>query len=290
MPKLNLRTARRIKTASGEVLRLKGQGFEWARFLPMTATGGTITDIDVDGRRWRVHTFTTSGDFVVSDLGDSDGSVEYLIVGGGGSGGLLNGDTVASGGGGGGDVAEGATSIGAGGHTIVVGGGGPKVTSTGNGIDGSPSSAFGVWCGGGGGGGRHGLPGNNAVNGGGGGGASQDGQHPVGGVGTRNGGRGFGSATTASRSGGGGAGAGAAGEDATEGHNGAGGIGKGSSISGVLAYYGNGAPGTRGARLEDIVPGEDGTGDGGTGTGAGSVGSAPGGSGIVIIRYPLEAA
>jgi hypothetical protein len=47
------------------------------------ATGGTVTDIEQGGLFYRVHTFTTSDDFVVSQGGE----VEYLIVaGGGGSG------------------------------------------------------------------------------------------------------------------------------------------------------------------------------------------------------------
>jgi hypothetical protein len=47
------------------------------------ATGGTVTDIVVDGVPYRVHTFTTSGDLVVTQGGE----VEYLIVAGGGGGG-----------------------------------------------------------------------------------------------------------------------------------------------------------------------------------------------------------
>lgn len=34
MPKLNLRTARRIKVVSGEALHLKGRGFEWSLWTP----------------------------------------------------------------------------------------------------------------------------------------------------------------------------------------------------------------------------------------------------------------
>jgi hypothetical protein len=40
------------------------------------ATGGTISDITVSGKRWRVHSFTTSSNFVVSSLG-LYGQAEY---------------------------------------------------------------------------------------------------------------------------------------------------------------------------------------------------------------------
>ena len=65
-----------------------GSGVSGAEF--MTATGGTITD---DGD-YKVHTFTSSGNFVVTGLG-SDGTygnkVEYLVVGSGGGGGHTHG-------------------------------------------------------------------------------------------------------------------------------------------------------------------------------------------------------
>ena len=37
-------------------------------FVPITATGGTITDIDVAGRAYRVHTFLSSADLIISSL------------------------------------------------------------------------------------------------------------------------------------------------------------------------------------------------------------------------------
>ena len=44
-----------------------------------TATGGTVTE---DGD-YKVHTFTSSGDFIVSTAGDTP-EVEYLVIAGGG--------------------------------------------------------------------------------------------------------------------------------------------------------------------------------------------------------------
>ena len=50
------------------------------------ATGGTIA---TDGS-YKVHTFTSSGNFEVTSVGPADGThnvVEYMIIGGGGGGG-----------------------------------------------------------------------------------------------------------------------------------------------------------------------------------------------------------
>jgi hypothetical protein len=59
---------------------------------PQRAVGGTVTDIVVDNRGYRVHTFTTNGTFTVegirsaTDLSDfvAMQGVEYLVVAGGG--------------------------------------------------------------------------------------------------------------------------------------------------------------------------------------------------------------
>ena len=54
----------------------------------VAATGGTVTDITDGGVSYRVHTFTSSGSFVVT----AGGSVQYLVIGaGGGSGGEYSG-------------------------------------------------------------------------------------------------------------------------------------------------------------------------------------------------------
>ena len=67
----------------------------------MVATGGTIT---TDGD-FKVHTFTGSSTFTVTQLGD-DGTVEYLVIAGGGGGGPRGG------GGGGAGGYRAATSFG----------------------------------------------------------------------------------------------------------------------------------------------------------------------------------
>lgn len=65
-----------------------------------TATGGTVTTfVDANNATYKVHTFTSSGSFVVSSLGASNNSIELLVVG-----------------------------AGSGGHTSTIGGAGGKVT------------------------------------------------------------------------------------------------------------------------------------------------------------------
>jgi hypothetical protein len=67
------------------------------------ATGGTTLEYDLDNKRYRSHTFTSSGTFEVTAVGDNIddlNKVDYVIIGGPGSGGGFNG----GGGGGGGYV------------------------------------------------------------------------------------------------------------------------------------------------------------------------------------------
>ena len=55
----------------------------------MEATGGSVSDVNIDGREYRVHTFTSVGTstFEVTKVGGFDGgAVDVLIVAGGGSG------------------------------------------------------------------------------------------------------------------------------------------------------------------------------------------------------------
>ena len=143
----------------------------------VTATGGTIT---TDGD-YKIHTFTGSGNFIVSCAGNSTGSttVDYLIVAGGGGGGKHQ----AGGGGAGGlrknypNPATGGTPVAATTYPVVIGGGGTgqtSGTSNAQGGDGNVSSSFSVSSAGGGGGGGYynpGCPGGAGRSGGSGGGA-----------------------------------------------------------------------------------------------------------------------
>lgn len=90
----------------------------------VAATGGTTTEYTGDGtngvlgQKYRVHTFTADGNFVVSQGGE----IDYFVIGGGGGAvaGTHSGD--------GGRVAEGRTTVAAGTIPVVVGAGGPSGT------------------------------------------------------------------------------------------------------------------------------------------------------------------
>jgi len=266
----------------------------------VAATGGTI----VTSGGYKYHTFTSSGNLVVSTGGD----VDYLVVAGGGGGGDSSygaSDGWGKGGGGaGGYRTFAAQSISAGTHSVVIGAGAAvetkgsnttfnshATTGGGPGSDGSISSAGAA--GGSGGGQPHyraGGPGN------------QGGYTPV------EGHDGVGSSGSGDNSyGGGGGGAGATGVQT------AGGIGSNSHSSWATAtstgdsgYYAGGGGGGRGSNAAGTGAGAGGTGGGGngehgsgqsagsanTGGGGGGGGSgefngSAGGSGIVIVRYAV---
>ena len=120
----------------------------------VTAAGGDIT---TDGD-YKVHTFLSSANFIVSDVGDAGGSntVEILLVAGGGSGG---GSSVTSqssserggGGGAGGYRTFAAFAVSATTYAMVIGAGASGYS------DGSNSTGFGYSSTGGGAGAWHGL-------------------------------------------------------------------------------------------------------------------------------------
>ncbi len=161
------------------------------------ASGGTETTCG----DFKIHTFTSSDNFVVTSAGSPTNAIaEYLVVGGGGSGGSENGQSVAGGGGGAGGFRFASPSIApltypakplAGpstlpvsvqNYTITVGGGGatnPVGTNPGN-----VSTFSTITSAGGGGGGFTGGPNpgpRNGESGGSGGGSSHGTSSPVGG-------------------------------------------------------------------------------------------------------------
>jgi hypothetical protein len=282
-----------------------GTNWQFLGFRPIVATGGSQTDITVNGVTWRVHSFTTVGNstFTVSNLG-TVGQVQYLIVAGGGAGG---GDV--AGGGGGGRVITGTFNPNVTSYTITVGDGGAFHSSNnGQGGKGGDSAAFGITAlGGTGGTGRvgGGAPVNNGWNGGGG---SHDQSNTVG-LGGFPGGDSAGKNTTSNGNGGGG-GSGGSGVAGTTGKAGDGGPGVSSSIrTGSAVTYGGGGGGNYYSTTNPALRGlgVDGGGDGATdpadngndgeanrgggGGGGPTTARAPnggrGGSGIVVIRYPL---
>jgi hypothetical protein len=197
----------------------------------VAATGGTETNIS----GYKVHTFTSGGNFVVTNGGTSPtNTVEYMIVAGGAAGGDDCG-----GGGGAGGYRTGTTTVSAQTYPIVVGGGGASTTGSegsGRGNDGNPSSAFGVTSTGGGSGGGEGQPpaASGGSGGGGGynagsGGSGTPGQGNPGGTGTPGGGGGGGSA--------------AAGTNAPPNAGGPGGAGTLNTIDGNSYYYAGGGGG-----------------------------------------------
>ena len=118
--------------------------------ISISATGGTITTPTIDGTNYKVHTFTTSGSFVVSNA-PAGTSVDVLLIGGGAGGGSSTG-----GGGGGGGVIHGTTkTVSATTYTITIGGGGASSSGsdrTGQGGSGGATTGFGYTSNGGGGG------------------------------------------------------------------------------------------------------------------------------------------
>jgi len=262
----------------------------------VTATGGTVTTCG----NFKVHTFTSSGTFCVSDAGNAAGSnlVDYLVIaGGGGAGSFLGG----AGGAGGYRESSGAASgcysaspLGSGvsaltvtatGFPITVGGGGAAASTGAQG--GSSIFSTITSAGGGYGNGSSGgaAPGGDGGSGGGGGGTGSG----PGGTGNtppvsppqgNNGGN------PSGNMGGGGGGASAAASTLN------GGNGTTSSINfSAVARGGGGAGGT-----PPGAHGTAGTGGGGSfnvagtaNTGGGGGGdSGAGGSGIVIIRYKFQ--
>jgi hypothetical protein len=257
-------------------------------FTGAVATGGSVS---TQGD-YKVHTFTTSGTFTVTDAG-SEGTVEHLTVAGGGGGGKYN----RGGGGGSGGYLAGTTAVTATTYNIVVGGGGsvvnvvtvggtlPKTSgwsaTSNHGNDSSFSTNIAV--GGGEGGAAWGW------SGGSGGGKGEDSggaaatwptQSPkaVGDARTTSGqstigqGNGGGNSNWTNPVGtsGGGGGAGAAGANAASYTGGVGGVGTANSISGSSVYYAGGGGGGVGRGSNMSTQGTaGGGGNGGGGIGAG---------------------
>ena len=275
-------------------------GSNWSAVYdpPFTATGGTISTSGT----YKIHTFTSSGTFTVTQ---GTATIEYLVIGGGGGGGTVS--TVPGGGGGaggyrsavvgessgGGANAENTVDLSTGSYTITVGAGGsggPGDNTSGN--QGSNSSISGpgisiTSIGGGGGGGNQSVP---TSGGSGGGGQESDG---IGASGTSGQGYAGGNGNESGNYGGGGGGAGEAGSTDGAGH---GGDGVASAITGstitraggggsLAAGAGGGGTGSLANNGAAISAGQANTGGGGGGGANTSVKGKSGGSGIVIIRY-----
>lgn len=275
------------------------------------ATGGNI---QTDGTYW-YHTFLASGTFTP----DQPLTCNYLVVAGGGGGGGGSGGGGGAGGlrstvgttGGGGSL-ESPISVAATPYAITVGAGGAGSTGSFGSNGGSSTFSTITAIGGGGGGANANFPDGSGQLGGSGGGGGGSG---AAGAGTANQGYagGTGGSLTPYYGRGAGGGAGGAGTNSTTTNGGVGGTGvqitalatpTGTGASGYYAgggggsTYNAGTPGTGGAGGGGIggiantsTYAANGTANTGGGAGGGDINSsyaaAAGGSGLVIIRYPI---
>ena len=273
-------------------------------------SGGNITT----SGSYRIHTFTSTGNFIVP-TGTTLTNVEYLVVGGGGGGGPSNQGHQGGGGGAGGlrtsvvgatsgrgSSAEARVTYTAGTYGVSVGaGGGSRSQGGGYGFNGTQSyltltgGGYITSTGGGGGGmGQNNGASRGGLNGGcGGGAASSDQSIAAPGSGTA--GQGYdGGQPTCVGCGQGGAGGGAGGSGSVGGSGGVGqnntpgGAGLVNNITGSNVTYATGGdcPGAAGGNQNPGAANTGNGGDGGYSNNNSPTGQA-GGSGIVIVRYVL---
>lgn len=262
------------------------------------ATGGDVT---ISGG-FKYHVFRSSGQLTVAQ----PGWAEVLVVAGGGGGGFE-----AGGGGGAGGVLTSSRYVAPGTYVVAVGAGGPGGASSGlRGDTGSNSTITSLEALGGGGGGSFNDTTRNGLNGGSGGGSSgraSNADITAGGSGTAGQGFAGGSGrhvTGSYLTGGGGGGSGGVGQDYASNKGGNGGPG----VAVWGSTYGGGG-GAGASANTGAAGGSGGSGSGGNGAGVGSTSAtagavntgggggggchtptsagAAGGSGIVIIRYPV---
>lgn len=245
--------------------------------------------------KYKVHTFLSSNNFTVSSISNNPvyDTIEYLVVAGGGPGtGSTTGGRSGGGGGAGGLILANVTLIDTNGLFVVVGGAGSNSTIFANStpsftaINAVRGGAGGIRAAGGTGG--NGKPG-----GSGGGGSSQD----IGDAAVLAGGLQWGQQGNEGGwafSGPSGAGAGGGGGYSSRGSNssglvgGAGGFGANVNITGIFTVYSQGGNGGNATSSSPGINGSVNTGQGGSGGGgAAFTDDTLGGSGIVIIRYPV---
>lgn len=292
----------RHNSTTGLVEFWDSKALSWTGIGAFAATGGAVSTYSAGGINYQVHTFTSSGNFAVTQ---GQGTVDILRVAGGGGGGRYGG-----GGGAGGYIYSTGVTVSAGSYAVTIGAGGAgwpgDAQSGGNGTNGSLSSFGSLTVSiGGGGGGNYG---NNSCSAGasagsGGGGGCNNLSGCGGGSGTAGQGNAGSAGSGAAYQGGGGGGAGQVG--ATNGVS-RGGDGLPNSISGTATYYAGGGGGCFAGTVAGGLGGGGTGGDGGVGSAAdaqanrggggggtrdsvisGTTRAGNGGSGIVIIRYAL---
>ena len=115
--------------------------YEGSAAVFTVATGGTITT----SGDYKIHTFNSSTNFVVSQLGTAPNDVvEYLVVAGGAGGGGCNNST-AGGGGAGGLLTNTGLSISVASYVVIVGTGGAGVSNA-NAVTHSTKVSDGLIC------------------------------------------------------------------------------------------------------------------------------------------------
>lgn len=278
--------------------------------VPAIITGGTITEATIDGVLYRVHTwlnapYNNPASLVIAPnqqlvAPSPTVAVEYLLVGGGGGGGASEG-----GGGGGGQVLTGSVNFLYRTYQVVVGLGYNTIGS----YDNSRSRIYGPTVGlisyGGGIGGTTGSSGGNGASGGGAGSIST--AQLAGGTALYGGNNGGSSLINNVAAGAGGGGWNGAGQNSAVNQAGNGGNGILINFNGTPTYYGPGGGGGYGSTsstgfglgglggggngatrlVQATQPTPNRGGGGGGGSDAPGYGSTQGGTGIVMIRYPL---
>jgi len=286
------------------LLRYRGLAYS---FRPVVATGGnSVSTVTIDGIPYRVHVFSNPSvvqNFVVTDPG-SESEIDYLIIAGGGGG--SGGDNENRAGGGGGGAGGLITTIGSNPfkisaiqYPVFVGPGGSG--SNRKAANGQNSYLGDIIAIGGGAGGNaaedSSFAGNSGNNGGSGGGGARNGTFGTGISGQGHSGSLSKPSTQSVIAGQGGGGGGAGGPGLQNPSINATIPGPGLTLNMIgkdLVYATGGTGGTSGSGGLTGPQGIDGRGGGGGGAvSKGSAGTAPtysgtrGGSGIVIIRYPL---
>jgi len=280
---------------------------------PLLPPSGGIITTDGD---YKVHTFTSSGTFEITDISVVlNSQVDYLVVAGGGGGGAAGG-----GGGAGGYKTDTGVTVSATSYVVTVGAGGvgsegfPNYAVDQTSGSNSVLATLNITATGGGRGARSGPDLASSTGGSGGGGAMGSATASASGTGSEGNAGGTGGGSGINRYGGGGGGAGAVGANgASPATGGAGGVGLSNSITGSAVYYAGGGGGGGDSRTGGGTGGAGGNGGGsagmysnanataavankGGGGGASGYGNpspyvgngAAGGSGIVIIRYKFQ--
>lgn len=309
----------KIKIDHSDITETYNQKFSVTGAEFVQAEGGTtVTDETINGQKYRIHAFESTGkdEFKVKKAPFND-SMDILLVAGGGGGGENDG----GGGGAGGLIYISGQSLTTGTYQLNIGSGGDGATkgSTGFGMSGEDTTGFGLTAIGGGGAAPQQKTAKDGGSGGGAGHANSTGGKALqpdssdGGFGS-NGGQGeIGNQEPYPGGGGGGAleqgkspdstnerGDGGDGKDYSNkfteqfGEDGSfAGGGGGGTQNKPRSEGGNGGGGDGGYanNSSDIDPqdGQTNTGGGGGGTGEGGYQDAgDGGSGIILIRYPIE--